>query len=234
MCSPAPLTPLAWDWDAPQADAQPALAGDGRPPVTLWLARIATDSDRQRQLHALLSADERARLARFSRTEDQHRFLTGRGLLRRLLSAHLRQPAESLVIRTGTHGKPFVELTATTAPLYFNSSHSGDFVLIALSPTHEVGVDIEREVPDHDFHGLAAYAFPKAEYEAWRDLPASAQLRAFYRAWTRHEAGLKALGCGFADAAGAPTPSTLTLFDLHLPSGYAGAVAIQSQDRAPV
>jgi phosphopantetheinyl transferase len=59
-------------------------------------------------------------------------------------------------------------------------------------------------------------------------LPVPERLRAFYEAWTRREAFLKALGCGF----GRPVnddPAQVERFPLHaleLDAGHVGAVAV--------
>lgn len=221
--------PRLWDWNAPL----PAVPSDTDSPwpgcrVTLWLARIVETADPSHPLYAFLSAEERARHARYQRADDRKRHLTARGLLRHLLGARLGQTPQSLTFRTGPHGKPFIEPPARQAPLYFNISHSGDYVLIALSGTHEIGVDIEQQVPDRELPNIAARVFADAEYQIWSRLPAEKQEAAFYQLWTRHEAGLKALGAGFSGEASPQSGTRLVSFDIELPTGYAGALAIKS------
>jgi phosphopantetheinyl transferase len=50
---------------------------------------------------------------------------------------------------------------------------------------------------------------------------------AFFHAWTRHEAGLKAVGRGFGEGPGAYLDARLQFFGLQLPTGYQGAVGLR-------
>lgn len=215
------LAPQPWSWtQAARPSFSPLAPGV---PAVVWCAKLPPTPG---SLTAFLSPEELTRLARIRQPADQHRFLAGRGLLRELLGAHLHQPPASLVFHIGPSGKPFISLPAGAVPLHFNVSHSGDFVLVALSETREVGVDIEQTKPLPDLPELAARILSPGDLHAWRSLPPSAQLTAFYSAWTRHEARLKALGHGFAESPGSSSLTALTCIDLQLPAGYAGALAL--------
>lgn len=219
------LTPVTWDWGTDTEHGRTAFSSDA--PVMVWLATVPADPALHRQLRECLSSEEQTRLARFRKTEDRQRYLAGRVLLRRLLGAYLNQPASDLTIRTGPHGKPFVELPSGHPPAHFNVSHSEDFVLVALSATHEVGVDIEFQRPDRDLGAIASRIFPANDCNNWLRLPPQEQTAGFYRAWTRHEARLKALGHGFAHDPDPSTLAALKVFELDLPENYAGAVALR-------
>ena len=147
-----------------------------------------------------LSSEEAVRAARFHLAADRRRFIAGRGLLRGLLGTTLNRPPGHLVFDYGPHGKPI--LTGDDSHLRFNFSRSGDIALVALAFGRDVGVDIERIRPDLDAASLAAHILPAAEADAVLALPPDAQPDAFFRAWVRREAYLKALGVGFS----APTP----------------------------
>jgi phosphopantetheinyl transferase len=89
-------------------------------------------------------------------------------------------------------------------------------------------VDVEKVQPHGDWDAIAARMFPAAEYRDWSRLNPAARRTAFFRAWTRLEAGLKALGRGIA-AAGESIPAPRLLrFDLILPEGYQGAVCLRA------
>lgn len=140
-------------------------------------------------------------------------FATGRAALRRLLSAELGFVPE---IRIGPNGKP------ETDGVYFNLSHSGDWVAVALCREAAVGVDLERIDLGRDLLRLARRFLEPAvvaEVEA-RGAPA------FYRAWARREAHAKCLGLG-ALATFSPDDGC-TLFDLAAPEGYVAALAVRS------
>ena len=79
----------------------------------------------------------------------------------------------------GKNGKPFLD----GAPFVFNLSHSGEYVVCALSDA-DVGVDIEKIRPISD--GVMR----RFAGEAGRDDRENTRL------WTRYEAVGKFLGCG--------------------------------------
>jgi len=189
----------------------------------VWQARLTDDPATQAYLISLLSAEERARLARFHLREDQQRFLVGRGLLRLLVGAHLNTPAERVEFDYGPFGKPFVVPGIGVPSLHFNVSHSGKLVLLAFSPVHEVGVDVEEVRRDQDWETIARQVFSCDEHREWILLNPEERLTAFFRAWTRHEAGLKAMGLGFSGERNAALDTRLVWFDLALPEGYQGA-----------
>ncbi|HEX9046797.1 MAG TPA: 4'-phosphopantetheinyl transferase superfamily protein, partial [Verrucomicrobiae bacterium] len=188
------LIPQEWKWDS--AAASGALPGPHDPAV--WIARLPSDVAIQSHLQSLLSSTERAQLERFQVRQDQLRFLAGRGLLRIFLGAHLKVPAPAVELHYTSAGKPFVSVPKGAPQLHFNVSHSGEWVAIALSFRTEVGVDLEVVRPSDDLETVARQVFPPTALRAWLQSDSANSLTAFYQAWTRHEAALKALGQGFA------------------------------------
>lgn len=216
------LTPKPWSWDTtPPGHDWLAACPKGVP--TVWLARLPDDPAIQSRLASLLSGEERTRLERLRQREDQQRFLVGRGLLRTLVGAHLCMPPEHVKLNHGPFGKPFVISPDKAPPLHFNVSHSGQLVLLAFHPAHEVGVDVEQVRSSHDHEAIARRTFPACEYHDWTALPPEKRLTGFFRAWTRHEAGLKALGRGIAGESNTAPDVRLIFFDLALPQDYQGA-----------
>ncbi len=217
------LIPQRWTWDGtnPQA-AWLANCPAGVPMV--WQAGLPQTPDTRSYLTSLLSPEEIIRLSRYSQREDQLRFLAGRGLLRLFIGAHMNTPAERVKFNAGPFGKPFVVPSPGAPALHFNVSHSGKLVLLAFSPMNEVGVDVEEIRGDLDFEPIARHIFPPGEYTGWLRLNPAERLDAFHQAWTRHEAGSKAMGLGFAGERTAALTARLELFDLVLPDGYCGAV----------
>lgn len=165
-------------------------------------------------------------------------------LVREILGSALELPAQTDIART-PNGKPYLAAVGARRPLNFNVSHSGDVLLVALSRTAEVGVDVElvRVVPE--WPRIADRMFDVCTREQLRDDIArgDAEGDAFIRHWCRLEAAVKATGAGLFGAA-APssshdsTPDTthrsaptriIDLPDLPLPAGtarYRGALAI--------
>jgi 4'-phosphopantetheinyl transferase len=81
---------------------------------------------------------------------------------------------------------------ATSSAIDFNISHSGNYVVCALSETSCLGVDVEwiKPMPIDDFQEN----FSEQEWNAIQQ--SKDTFRAFYSNWTQKEAFLKALGVG--------------------------------------
>lgn len=215
-----PTAPGDPDQAAPRRLEQPGL------PATVWRTGLRWLTPQRRvELLALLSSDEHQRLQRLRQSEDQDRFLLGRGLLRMQLGQALGLEPARLRFRLGPQGKPALEGPEDQVSLQFNLAHSGALVLLALHPERPVGVDVERQRPLPNWEAIARRHLPSGGYEALLALPSEEQLSGFLQHWCRLEAGLKATGLGLA-AAGAPPPPGLELHDLHLPEGYSGSLAL--------
>lgn len=93
-------------------------------------------------------------------------------------------------IRRTKEGKPFFPALSRVC---FNWSHSGPYVLCALS-CRSVGVDIEVVRPRRP--RLPAYALTEAEKREYHAL--GGDWPAFYTLWTRKEAWAKYTGLGLA------------------------------------
>jgi 4'-phosphopantetheinyl transferase len=174
------------------------LPGPRRGALHLWCVGSSELADRRARLEGLLDDAERGRIARFRREEDRACRIVARGALRLVLARYLGVPAARLAFTSGPHGKPALRAAYGESPTEFNIAHSGGTVLIAFSAEGAVGVDVERIRADIDVAGLTDRVFTPAEAQML-DLPDETHRRAaFFRAWTRKEAALKALGTGFS------------------------------------
>ncbi len=192
----------------------------------VWVAQVSDHHTGFPELNAALTTDEKIHRDRFLLRPDQQRFLVGRAWLRIMLGGQLNVPPANVPLRYGAQGKPFISSDEHPTPIQFNVAHSGDFVLLAFHGSCELGVDIEQLTDRQDWDDVAQTVFPAEQYRAWAALEANERKRAFFQEWTRREAGLKAIGCGFAIEQPAEWNSRLTFFDVELPPGYAGSVAV--------
>ena len=92
------------------------------------------------------------------------------------------------MIAYGVHGKPY--LRAETQ-IFFNLSHSGDYVLAVFAPV-EVGCDIQKRVERTQNTRMAERFFTRQEQCAMK------QGTDFFRIWARKESYLKWCGDGMA------------------------------------
>jgi 4'-phosphopantetheinyl transferase len=167
--------------------------------VTFFCLKLTDFDDQRRRLEGFLSPEERVRAERFHRPEDRKRYVVRRGMLRELVAQHLnRQPSE-IEFQYNALGKPSVICGSGEPELQFNMSHSEDWAIYALTRSGPIGVDIQCIRPIPDLERIASETFSPAELAAWTALPADSRLVAFFAAWTRKEAVLKAVGAGIGE-----------------------------------
>ncbi len=111
-------------------------------------------------------------------------YIAGRGFLRMLLGQSMNREGVDVPIRTNEFGKPIVD-----GDIFFNLSHSGDYVVIAIS-TVKVGVDIEDTARKKDWKKLLERFFHEEEKKCVQNQ------KDFYHLWTKKEALLKCVGIG--------------------------------------
>ncbi len=144
------------------------------------------------ELGKLLSPQELRKAARFRMMKDRKVYLSGRGMLRKMLSEVLATPAVDLAIKEGQYGKPFLSDPTKTLP--FNLSNSGNMVAIAFDfGRREIGVDIEKVDRSYEYWEVAGHYFSRKECDRVFNH------RDFYRYWTMKEAVLKVTGVGLVD-----------------------------------
>jgi 4'-phosphopantetheinyl transferase len=214
--------------------------------IDVWeidLARPISEADR-----ALLNDEETAKADRIIIEPKRRQSYRARAELRRILGLYLDVDPRELSFVYGEHGKPGVPLApgGEPVPLCFNLSHSGDVALVGVilgRPQLQLGVDVEEARPGREFASIAESFFAPDEVAVFRRIPAREQVAAFYRAWTRKEAYLKAIGTGlsfsstaFSISYGLGEPPQLLrteragddarrwrMIDLPCPNGYAAA-----------
>jgi 4'-phosphopantetheinyl transferase len=181
MSSPAwPPAPTPW------------RLADGE--VHVWSASLRRPPEEVEALLRELSADEQARAARYLARTARAEFITTRARLRAILAGYLAVAPPDVAFSNGPAGKPL--LARPERRLHFNVSHSHGLALFAFSAGAEVGVDVEALRPQQGHRDLARRFFSPAEAEALCALPMGHSELAFFNAWTRKEAFLKATGLG--------------------------------------
>jgi len=182
-------------WGEPPADI--TLPKDE---VHVWCVFLAQPATRVQSLASTLSKNERIRAERFHFERDRRRFRVSQGYLRTILGRYLKIAPQQIEFRHGHRGKPALKETESTNPekrrLQFNISHSHELVIYAITRNREVGVDIEHVRPMPDAEQIVERFFSVQERTAFRLIPPSQKIEAFFSCWTRKEAFLKASGEG--------------------------------------
>lgn len=113
-------------------------------------------------------------------------------LLRKLFSYYYASisPKEWQILGASS-GKPIVR----QKPIHFSLSRCCDFIVIALSERHAIGVDIEKAHKEIDWNPIAQRYFSKEECRYLSLFTNSHEAtNAFYWLWTRKEAYVKLRG----------------------------------------
>ncbi|WP_157477431.1 4'-phosphopantetheinyl transferase family protein [Granulicella tundricola] len=208
--------------------------------IQLWRVHAEASGRLYDRCRDLLTADEVERLKRLRPGMAADEFVVGRGSLRMLLGAALRQSPREIVLQTGAHGKPF------TPGIEFSVSHSRGLILIALSWSATLGVDVEAIDPTIEALEIARDTFAASEIAVIEKAQEGAErVQVFYRWWARKEAVAKAHGQGitlslkefavdvdaeeereiFLSAESNPTNRCFFVRGISLPIGFAGALA---------
>ncbi|MEN6405138.1 MAG: 4'-phosphopantetheinyl transferase superfamily protein [Thermoguttaceae bacterium] len=164
----------------------------------VWRIRLELPPADVERLSDRLSDDERRRAERFVRDAGRRRYTIAHGALRTILGGYLQVAPScvSLAVRPG--GKPELSPAMNAPSLRFNLSHSGELAMLAVTWGREVGIDVECVRPTVDAENIVRRFFAPGEQSAWLAANDQERLPAFFRAWTRKEAYLKARGAGLA------------------------------------
>ena len=211
--------------------------------IHIWQFSLTISASPLDSFTALLSEDERARAARFRFEKDVRRFTVARAAVRSILGSYLEARGHDLRFEYSHYGKP--ALTNNSNNIRFSISHSGEIAMLAVTRSHEVGVDLEAIRANVEIDQLAERYFSERERTSLRELSPERRLQAFFRCWTSKEAFLKAQGFGLSRSlesfdveANPDRPARLlatrphadeaeiwSLYDIPTEENYAAAVA---------
>ncbi len=166
----------------------------------LWVVRPDEIRDPELLLayDALLTADEREKVARYRFEKDRHRSLVTRALVRTALSRYAEVSPRDWRFVLNEYGRPQIQEPAGERSLRFNLSHSSGLVVCLVSRDREVGVDVEDRTRGGELLDVADRFFSPFEVRALRALPPAEQMDRFFLYWTLKESYIKARGMGLA------------------------------------
>lgn len=161
--------------------------------VDVWHGRLDLNADEMQGMRESLSPAERERAAAFPEERAARQYVVSRAYQRRLLAAYVgASPADIRFGMVGM-GKPTLS-HPNDIGLTFNTTHSGNLVVIAVTAKREVGVDTEHIRPISRALRLAKRFFSEEEFRMLSALPDAELDRAFLTVWVRREGTTKARG----------------------------------------
>jgi 4'-phosphopantetheinyl transferase len=164
--------------------------------VHIWQVSLDVADGHWQVLMSLLPDDEQAKASRFHFVKHRRRHTVSRAALRTLLGQYLKLPPPAIEFTYNAHGKP--RLADERLRIKFNVSHTEEIMLVAFAIDSEVGVDIESVLRDVDYVDIGKRWFSPLESRTLLSMPENQRIDAFFRAWSRKEAYIKARGEGMS------------------------------------
>jgi len=177
--------------------------------IHVWRASLDLSNSKRENLLGLLSDEELMRVGRFHFVKDQYRYITARGILRKILGSYLGERPQKLRFEYTAKGKPILAQFSGYGSFHFNLSHSDTQAIYAFSAAHNIGVDIERIRDGIEIEQIAYKYFSQKEIKTLINTQPGKRTELFFQYWTRKEAYLKAKGEGISAAMGSIDVSSL-------------------------
>lgn len=147
------------------------------------------NTDQLKELMNYISKERLVRVHKYYFEKDKIRCIIGEILLRFILKKHYGIENSEIKFQYSQYGKPYLELYEN---IYFNLSHSGDWVVCAVGNV-PIGVDIEKK--EENFPQIYKF-FSKKEILQLHQTAKDNQADLFYRIWTLKESFVKNIGEG--------------------------------------
>ncbi len=198
--------------------------------VHVWRSSLQMPAEQTEMLRQTLSSDELQRAGCFRFQRDSANFIAARGTLRAIIGRYLNEEPRKVRFRYGLFGKP--EL-ANEKTISFNVSHSKDLAVFAFARNRKVGVDIEYISSAPSIAEIAGQFLMTEEGMSLKPAPGYIRKKAFFRAWTRNEAYLKAIGTGFAgrrDLLETNVKGRWSFTGISVGRGYAACLAVEGPE----
>ncbi|HFJ9280704.1 TPA: 4'-phosphopantetheinyl transferase superfamily protein [Bacillus cereus] len=162
--------------------------------MEIFVTKIKDINDRKlEKTCSWIDEEKRYRIKKFINKKDKIRTLIGELLVRTLTNKKLKIGNERIVWGKNHYGKPYLKGYPN---YYFNISHSGEFVVCAIS-NNPVGIDIEQ-IKHIEYEEIAKSFFCDSEYAYIQKGDVNYQLRKFYEVWTLKESYIKCYGSGLS------------------------------------
>ena len=158
--------------------------------VDIWRVPVQKITDKLHTVLKYLTPQETKRMKRHKKESERIQYVIGKGFLKLLLSKYLNREPMDIEFGYGMNNKPYIK---DTRELYFNVSHSRDWVVVGLC-SDELGVDIEFVDKKFDFFPLIETHFSSQEANFIEN--SYSPRHEFFKLWTRKESLLKATSLG--------------------------------------
>jgi 4'-phosphopantetheinyl transferase len=157
------------------------------------MAPLDVDLQELEALLHRLSPSEQKRVSGLLEERAVRQYIVSRAMQRQLLANYVGGHPSEISFGVVAMGKPTLS-KPNDIGLTFNTTHSGDLVIIAVTANRDVGVDVEKVRPITRALQVAKRFFSEIEYETLAALPEEQLDRAFLSIWVKREGTAKARG----------------------------------------
>ena len=144
------------------------------------------------------TAEEDRRYAGFLNDRRRREFVVGRGLARRALAQEVGCLPSEIRFGVEEQGKLKLAWPGAATDIYFNITHTADYVACAVCRANSIGIDVEKLHSRTSARDIAERFFSLAESQFLRTLSDAQVHDWFFTIWTLKEALAKAHGLGLA------------------------------------
>jgi 4'-phosphopantetheinyl transferase len=166
-----------------------------------------------RKLLTNLSDEEQERVKKYARPNDAKRVLLADILVRSVIASELKVSNKAIEFNANKYGKPLLK---GNCGIYFNVSHSGDWIVCAVD-NEPIGIDIEKIIPVE--LEIATQFFSDEEYKMLMAKSPEDWQHFFFDLWTLKESYIKAVGKGLSMPLKSFTVSFLEKGEIAVKSG---------------
>lgn len=166
--------------------------------VHIWRSSLSSNVDILDSYLQTLSNDEITRANSFYFKKDKICYIAARGILRNILGRYNHIKPKTIKFIYSKLGKPYLITKQNNQNLYFNISHSRNYLLCTITKNTDIGVDIEHCQNISNLDEVAAYLLSEHEYIDLQNLFNDKKHDYFYKVWTLKEAFVKTLGIGLS------------------------------------
>ncbi|HEU4879398.1 MAG TPA: 4'-phosphopantetheinyl transferase superfamily protein [Gemmatimonadaceae bacterium] len=161
--------------------------------VDVWIAPLDLDEHEMEGMLARLSPSERKRVGALLEEKAVRQYVVSRAMQRQILAGYVGGSPSEISFGVVAMGKPTLS-HPNDIGLTFNTTHSGNRVIIAVTANRDVGVDAESIRPIPRALKVSKRVFSPEEHEMLSSLPPEELDRAFLSIWVRREGTAKARG----------------------------------------
>lgn len=213
--------------------------------IHVWHTNFEAHCTFYKIFQSWLAEEEKIRAEKL-KSDYRQNFILGRGVLRSLLAHYTGQIPKKITFSYTPSGKPMFIPPYSDKQVEFNISHSRNKLALAFTLNTSIGVDLEYK-SSRKYMDKIAYRFLASDnYERLQRLNGKRKINAFFNAWVRHEATLKALGSSLkthplSHYLNKPIQNSriliqeknlCSLSNLELHPDFAAALAIQGANKA--